>query len=78
MKTKITKKEVRDQRSSTTGDAIEHIQIENQKTLDSTARYIGVTTCGAGIAERVSALDWPSLRFAAIITLRVSNPGLCP
>ena len=33
---------------------------------------------GAGIAERVSALDWLSLRYAAIITLPVSNPGLCP
>ena len=33
--------------------------------------------CGAGIAERVSALDWLSLRYAAIITLPVSNPGLC-
>ena len=32
----------------------------------------------AGIAERVSALDWLSLRYAAIITLPVSNPGLCP
>ena len=31
-----------------------------------------------GIAERVSALDWLSLRYAAIITLPVSNPGLCP
>ena len=35
-------------------------------------------TCEAGIAERVSALDWLSLRYAAIITLPVSNPGLCP
>ena len=34
--------------------------------------------CGAGIAKRVSALDWLSLRYAAIITLPVSNPGLCP
>ena len=33
---------------------------------------------GAGIAERVSALDWLSLRYAAIITLPVSKPGLCP
>ena len=33
--------------------------------------------CGAGIAERVSAMDWLSLRYAAIITLPVSNPGLC-
>ena len=33
---------------------------------------------GAGIAERVSALDWLSLRYVAIITLCVSNPGLCP
>ena len=33
--------------------------------------------CGARIAERVSALDWLSLRYAAIITLPVSNPGLC-
>ena len=32
----------------------------------------------AGIAERVSALDWLSLRYTAIIALRVSNPGLCP
>ena len=32
---------------------------------------------GAGIAERVSALDWLSLCYAAIITLPVSNPGLC-
>ena len=29
------------------------------------------------IGERVSALDWLSLRYAAIITLPVSNPGLC-
>ena len=29
-------------------------------------------------AERDSALDWLSLRYAAIITLPVSNPGLCP
>ena len=29
-------------------------------------------TCEAGIAERVSALDWLSLRYAAI----VMNPGL--
>ena len=29
------------------------------------------------IAERVSALDRLSLRYAAIITLPVSNPGLC-
>ena len=37
------------------------------------------THCGAGISERVSALDWLSLslRYAAIITLSVSNPGLC-
>ena len=34
-------------------------------------------TSGAGIAERVSALDWLSLRYAAITTLPVSNPGLC-
>ena len=33
--------------------------------------------CGAGIAERVSALDWLSLRYSAIITLPVSNPSLC-
>ena len=33
---------------------------------------------GAGIAERDSALDWLSLCYAAIITLRVSNTGLCP
>ena len=33
---------------------------------------------GTGIAERVSALDWLSLRYAAIITLPVSNPGLYP
>ena len=32
---------------------------------------------GDGIAERVSAWDWLSLRYAAIITLRVSNLGLC-
>ena len=32
----------------------------------------------AGIAERVSVLDWLSLRCAAIIALRVSNLGLCP
>ena len=31
----------------------------------------------AYIAERVSALDWLSLRYAAIITLPVSNPDLC-
>ena len=29
--------------------------------------------CGAGIAEWVSALDWLSLRYAAIITLPVST-----
>ena len=39
---------------------------------------IRVAQSGAGIAERVSALDWLSLRYAAIITLPVSNPGLCP
>ena len=33
---------------------------------------------GAGIAERVSALDWLSLHYAAIITLPVSNPRLVP
>ena len=33
---------------------------------------------GAAIAKRVSALDWLSLRCAAIIMLHVSSPGLCP
>ena len=33
---------------------------------------------GAGIGERISALDWLSLRCAAIITLCASNPGLRP
>ena len=37
-----------------------------------------ISQCGAEIAERVSALDWLSLRYAAIITLPVSNPGLFP
>ena len=39
--------------------------------------YILTKLCGAGIAERVSVWDWLSLRYAAIITLPVSNPGLC-
>ena len=30
------------------------------------------------VISAISALDWLSLRCAAIITLRVSNPGLCP
>ena len=37
-----------------------------------------VPTCGARIAKRVNVLDWLSLRCAAIITLHVSNPVLCP
>ena len=32
----------------------------------------------ARIAERISALDWLSLHCAAIITLCLSSPGLCP
>ena len=36
-------------------------------------RYIGLS--GAGIAERVSALDCRSRRYATIITLRVRTPA---
>ena len=67
-------------------DCFEHANQHHCIFVDSYSDYIEVVeledltaaTFGAEIAERVSALDRLSLRYAAIITLPVSNPGLCP
>ena len=60
----------------------ERLQVPNRSAAKNkgwTLLYIPlITYSGATIAERVSALDWLSLRYAAIVTLPVSIPGLCP
>ena len=52
--------------------------LSDQGLVPDAKKVRAINDMWAGIAERVSALDWLSLRYTAIITLPVSNPGLCP
>ena len=56
-----------------------HLELERAKLLVNglVSRRLDYCNRGAGIAERISALDWLLLRYVAIITLPVSKPGFC-